>query len=126
MSRSEPRIAVLGAGPVGIEAALYAASLNLPVRVYERGSVGDHGPQWHEEALAELRRARERAVGHPEALTVALRHRGPVGGWTPPPANLPPPPANMPPRPSWPAPQTPGRPPYPSQRAPYGGPPRSR
>jgi hypothetical protein len=46
MSRTGPRIAVLGAGPVGLEAALYAVSLGLPVRVYERGQVGDNLRQW--------------------------------------------------------------------------------
>src|SRR3954462_6310140 len=37
-----PRIAVLGAGPVGLEAALYARALSLPVAVYERGRVAEH------------------------------------------------------------------------------------
>ncbi len=47
MSRTGPlRIAVLGAGPVGVEAALYATSLGMPVRVYERGQVGDNLRQW--------------------------------------------------------------------------------
>ena len=41
-----PRIAVLGAGPVGLEAALYARSLGLPVTVYERGGVGEHLRRW--------------------------------------------------------------------------------
>jgi thioredoxin reductase len=41
-----PRIAVLGAGPVGLEAALYARALGLPVTVYERGRVGEHVQQW--------------------------------------------------------------------------------
>ncbi|HEV3258589.1 MAG TPA: FAD-dependent oxidoreductase [Gemmataceae bacterium] len=41
-----PRIAVLGAGPVGLEAALYARSLKLPVTVYERGRVGEHLHRW--------------------------------------------------------------------------------
>jgi thioredoxin reductase len=40
------RIAVLGAGPIGLEAALYARSLNLPVTLYERGRVGDHVHRW--------------------------------------------------------------------------------
>ena len=40
MSRTgPPRIAVLGAGPIGVEAALYATSLGMPVKVYERGQV---------------------------------------------------------------------------------------
>jgi hypothetical protein len=47
MARSEPsRIAVLGAGPIGLEAALYAATLGLPVTVYERGEVAAHLRQW--------------------------------------------------------------------------------
>jgi thioredoxin reductase len=41
-----PRIAVLGAGPVGLEAALYAAALKLPVMVYERGRVGEAVRHW--------------------------------------------------------------------------------
>jgi thioredoxin reductase len=41
-----PRIAVLGAGPIGLEAALYAKSLKLPVTVYERGRVGEHVQRW--------------------------------------------------------------------------------
>jgi thioredoxin reductase len=41
-----PRIAVLGAGPIGLEAALYARSLQMPVAVYERGRVGEHLQRW--------------------------------------------------------------------------------
>jgi thioredoxin reductase len=46
MAQSAPRIAVLGAGPVGLEAALYARALNLAVTVYERGRVGEHLQRW--------------------------------------------------------------------------------
>jgi thioredoxin reductase len=46
MSQPAPRIAVLGAGPVGLEAALYARSLELPVTVYERGRVAEHLLRW--------------------------------------------------------------------------------
>ena len=47
MARSDtPRIAVLGAGPIGLEAALYARSLQLPVTVYERARVGEHLRRW--------------------------------------------------------------------------------
>ncbi len=47
MARTDPpRIAVLGAGPVGIEAALYAAALGFPVRVFDAGRVGEHLRQW--------------------------------------------------------------------------------
>jgi hypothetical protein len=47
MAKSDaPRIAVLGGGPIGLEAALYARSLNLPVTVYERGRIGEHLRRW--------------------------------------------------------------------------------
>src|SRR5579859_5644426 len=47
MARTEPmRIAVLGAGPIGLEAALYATSLQLPCTVFERGRVGDNLQRW--------------------------------------------------------------------------------
>ena len=35
-------IAVLGAGPIGLEAALYGRFLGYAVNVYERGRVGDN------------------------------------------------------------------------------------
>src|SRR5262249_45434428 len=41
-----PRIAILGAGPVGLEAALYARSLDYPVHVYEAGRVGEYVQRW--------------------------------------------------------------------------------
>src|SRR5438105_3296420 len=41
-----PRIAILGGGPIGLEAALYARNLNLPVTVYERGRIGEHLHRW--------------------------------------------------------------------------------
>jgi thioredoxin reductase len=41
-----PRIAILGAGPIGLEAALYARRLNLPVILYERGRIGEHLRRW--------------------------------------------------------------------------------
>jgi thioredoxin reductase len=47
MTRTQhPRLAVLGAGPVGLEAAAYAAALGLPFTVYERGRVGEHLLRW--------------------------------------------------------------------------------
>jgi thioredoxin reductase len=47
MPRSDlPRLAILGAGPVGLEAALYAASLKLPFRVYDRGQAGNYLRHW--------------------------------------------------------------------------------
>ncbi len=42
----KPRIAVLGAGPIGLEAALYARTLQWPVTLYERGRVAEHVLRW--------------------------------------------------------------------------------
>jgi len=41
-----PRVAVLGAGPIGLEAALQAAHAGYPITVYERGDVGEFVGQW--------------------------------------------------------------------------------
>ncbi|MHB1424840.1 MAG: NAD(P)/FAD-dependent oxidoreductase [Gemmataceae bacterium] len=41
-----PRVAILGAGPIGLEAALQSATLKLPFVVYERGKIGEHLRQW--------------------------------------------------------------------------------
>jgi thioredoxin reductase len=41
-----PRVAVLGAGPIGLEAALYARTLGLPVAVYDQGSPAAHVERW--------------------------------------------------------------------------------
>ena len=47
MSRGDlPRLAILGAGPIGLEVALRAATLNIPFTVYERGQVGEHPRRW--------------------------------------------------------------------------------
>jgi hypothetical protein len=47
MPRTEPpRIAILGAGPIGLEAALYAATLQLPFSVCEAGRVGTYMQHW--------------------------------------------------------------------------------
>lgn len=43
---SLPRVAVIGAGPVGLEAALYARTLGLPVTVFEGGHPGEHVNRW--------------------------------------------------------------------------------
>jgi thioredoxin reductase len=41
-----PRLAILGAGPIGLEAGLYAKKLNLPFTIYERGRIGEHLLRW--------------------------------------------------------------------------------
>ena len=39
-------IAVLGAGPIGLEAALYARFLGYDVQLYERGEIAENVTQW--------------------------------------------------------------------------------
>jgi thioredoxin reductase len=41
-----PKLAILGAGPVGIEAALYAHKLQWPFTLFERGRVGEYVQRW--------------------------------------------------------------------------------
>lgn len=41
-----PRLAILGGGPIGLEAALYARALNFPVTVFERGRPAEHVHRW--------------------------------------------------------------------------------
>lgn len=43
---SAKRIAIIGAGPIGLEAALYGATLGHEVQVYERGRVGENVLRW--------------------------------------------------------------------------------
>lgn len=40
------RIAVIGAGPIGLEAGLYARALDFDVTIYDRGQVADNVRQW--------------------------------------------------------------------------------
>ncbi len=40
------RVAVIGAGPIGIEAALYAKACGCVVSVFDRGPVGEHLRRW--------------------------------------------------------------------------------
>jgi thioredoxin reductase len=47
MPRTDPpRIAIIGAGPVGLEAAVQATELGYRVTVYDRGDVGEFVGQW--------------------------------------------------------------------------------
>src|ERR1700730_6131705 len=46
MSKTARRLAILGAGPIGLEAALYARALQMPFTIYERGRPADHVWRW--------------------------------------------------------------------------------
>jgi len=46
MAKSAPQLAILGAGPIGLEAGLYAKTLGWPFTIYERGRIGEHLLRW--------------------------------------------------------------------------------
>ena len=46
MPENSKRIIIIGAGPVGIECAVYAQQLGYAVTVLEKGDVGEHLRQW--------------------------------------------------------------------------------
>jgi thioredoxin reductase len=46
MPKPPLHIAVIGAGPIGIEAALYARTCGCTVAVYDRGPIGEHIRRW--------------------------------------------------------------------------------
>ena len=48
---TRPTVAVIGAGPVGLEAGLYARSLGFPTRIYEAAEIGNHLEQWGQVTL---------------------------------------------------------------------------
>src|SRR5436853_1891095 len=45
-TKEAPRLAILGAGPIGLEAGLVARQLKLPFIIYDRGRPGEHLLQW--------------------------------------------------------------------------------
>jgi thioredoxin reductase len=71
------RIAVLGAGPIGLEAALYARYLGYDVDVYERGRVAENVLAW-----GHLRMFTPFGLNRSTLGLAALRAQDP--GWTPP------------------------------------------
>ncbi len=46
MAQQHPKVTILGAGPIGLEAALYARTLGLETVVYEKGRLAEHVQQW--------------------------------------------------------------------------------
>jgi thioredoxin reductase len=75
-----PRLAVLGAGPIGLEAALYARRLNLPVTVYERGRVGEHLRRWGHVRLFSPFGMNSTPLGRAAIQAETARHEFPAAG----------------------------------------------
>ena len=71
VSTSTKRIAIIGAGPIGLEAALYGATLGHEVQVYERGRVGENVLRWGHVSLFS-----PWAINHSSLGARALREAG--------------------------------------------------
>lgn len=81
MPRSDPaRIAVLGAGPIGLEAALYARTRGLSVTVYERGRIGEHLHRWGHVTLFSPFGMNTTSPGRAAILAENPRHEFPADG----------------------------------------------
>ena len=61
------RIAILGAGPIGLEAALYARTLGHTVMVFEQGQVADGGQMLMQELIVRCVHT-DRTPGLPEQV----------------------------------------------------------
>lgn len=75
-----PRIAVLGAGPIGLEAALYARKLSYAVTVYERGRAAEHVRRWGQVRLFSPFGMNATPLGKAAILTDNPRHEFPRDG----------------------------------------------
>jgi thioredoxin reductase len=75
-----PRIAILGAGPIGLEAALYARSLDLPVTLYERGRIGEYLHRWGHVRLFSPFGMNSTALGRAAILADNPKHIFPADG----------------------------------------------
>ncbi|RYE84486.1 MAG: hypothetical protein EOO65_02185 [Methanosarcinales archaeon] len=61
--RISMKIAIIGGGPIGIEAALYASVAGFDVQLFERGRIGENARSW----------------GHVRMFTEWTRNRSPLG-----------------------------------------------
>jgi thioredoxin reductase len=78
MATSTPRIAILGAGPVGLEAGLHARQLKLPFTIYEQGRVGEHVWRWGHVKLFSPFAMNVTPIGRQAILTVKHDHEFPT------------------------------------------------
>lgn len=72
-----PRIAIIGAGPIGLEAALYAATLKYPVHIYERGQIADYWKHWGHVRLFSPFRMNTTSLGRSAILANNPKHEFP-------------------------------------------------
>jgi hypothetical protein len=74
-----PHIAVLGGGPIGLEAALYGRALNFPVTLYERGRIGQNVHDWGHVHLFSPFGMNTTPLGRSAILAERPRHPFPAG-----------------------------------------------
>ena len=74
---SPATIAVIGAGPVGIEAALYARFLGFNVDMFDAGRPARNATQWHERLLDVPVRDCTTALGHAALASQDANYRTP-------------------------------------------------
>ncbi|MBI1833195.1 MAG: NAD(P)-binding domain-containing protein [Planctomycetes bacterium] len=77
-SSTLPRIAILGAGPIGLEAGLYAQHLKLPFTIYEQGRVGEHVWRWGHVKLFSPFGMNATPLGRKAILAVDGEHESPA------------------------------------------------
>ena len=75
---TSPRIAILGAGPIGLEAGLYARQLKLPFTIFEQGRVGEHLMRWGHVKLFSPFAMNATALGRKAIHSVKLEHAFPA------------------------------------------------
>ena len=78
--QDQPRVAILGAGPIGLEAALYARKLDLPVVVYERGRLAEFVQRWGHVRLFSPFGMNSTPLGRAAILSDKPQHEFPADG----------------------------------------------
>ncbi len=79
MAKSNPpRIAILGAGPIGLEAGAQAKLLKLPFAIYERGRLAEHVQRWGHVKMFSPFGMNRTDVGRDAILTAKPQHAFPA------------------------------------------------
>ncbi|MDZ4850791.1 MAG: hypothetical protein SGI77_16005 [Pirellulaceae bacterium] len=74
---SPATVAVIGTGPVGIEAALYARFLGYEIDLYDAGRPACHATRWHQRSLAVAVRDCTTSLGHAALLSQDANYQRP-------------------------------------------------
>jgi thioredoxin reductase len=77
-SANSPHLAILGAGPIGLEAALYARQQKLSFTIYEQGRIGEHVWRWGHVKLFSPFAMNASPIGRKAILSVKPDHAFPA------------------------------------------------